>query len=85
MTQLAVPDEEDGLARYKTHYLRRQMVAHVLKNKELFKDWLRDWVRQIYGTGEGGLGPYSARTYLEYIVKDKSWGDGITCVLIASM
>ena len=58
---------------------------HVLNNRQLFKDWISEKVRQIYGTGEGGYGPYSVRTYLEFMCRNKSWGDQITCYLIASM
>ena len=61
------------------------MVAHVLKHLDLFKDWLRDRIREFYGTGDGNLGPFSVKSYLQWMLEDKVWGDMICCYLLASM
>ena len=61
------------------------MVAHVLKHLDLFKQWLRDRIREFYGTREDNLGPFSVKTYLQWMLEDKVWGDMICCYLVASM
>ena len=53
------------------------MVAHVLKHLDLFKQWLRDRIREFYGTGDDNLGPFSVKSYLQWILKDKVLGDMI--------
>ena len=43
-------------------------------------------MRELYGSGEDGrVGPFNANMYLQYILKDGSWGDNIMLGLIASM
>ena len=61
------------------------MVAHVLKHLDLFKHWLRDRIREFYGTGDGNLGPFSVKSYLQWMLEDKVLGDMIYCYLLASM
>ena len=51
-----------------------------------FKQWLRDRIREFYGTGEGNLGPFSVKSYLQWMLEDKVMGgDMICCYLLASM
>ena len=50
------------------------MVAHVLKHLDVFKHWLRDRIREFYGTGDGNLGPFSVKSYLQWMLEDKVWG-----------
>ena len=61
------------------------MVAHVLKHLDLFEHWLRDRIREFYGTGDSNLGPFSEKSYLQWMLEDKVWGDMICCYLLASM
>ena len=43
-------------------------------------------VKEIYGSGEdGGVGCFSVKTYMEYMVEDETWGDNIMLGLICSM
>ena len=78
-------DDEEGVELYKQYHIRHQIVAHVLKHLDLFKHWLRDRIREFYGTGEGNLGPFSVKSYLQWMLEDKVWGDMICCYLLASM
>ena len=49
-------------------------------------DWIVKQVCELYGSGEeGGVGPFSVKTYFQYMVKDGNWGDTIMIWLIASM
>ena len=66
--------DEEGVELYKQYHIRRQMVAHVLKHLDLFKHWLRYRIREFYGTGEGNLGPFSVKSYLQWMLEDKVWG-----------
>ena len=61
------------------------MVAHVLKHLDLFKHWLRGRIREFYGTEDGNLGPFSVKSYLQWMLEDRVWGDMICCYLLASM
>ena len=61
------------------------MVAHMLKHLDLLKDWLRTRVREFYGTGDGDMGPFSVKSYLEWMLQDTVWGDMICCYLVVSM
>ena len=78
-------DDPEGVENYKLHHIRRQMVAHVLKHPDLFKDWLRTRIRDFYGTGDRNMGPFSVKSYLECMLQDKVWGNMIGCYLVASM
>ena len=43
-------------------------------------------VKEIYGSGEdGGVGRFSVKTYMEYMVEDGTWGDNIMLGLICYM
>ena len=75
-------DDEEGVELYKQYHIQCQMVAHVLKHLDLFKDWLRDRIREFYGTGEGDLGPFSVKSDLLWMLEDKVWGDMI-CLLFS--
>ena len=78
-------DDEQGVELYKQYHILCQMVAHVLKHLDLFKQWLRDRIREFYGTVDGNLGPFSVKSYLQWMLEDKVWGDMICCYLVASM
>ena len=84
--QLSFEDKKD-LTRYHPCYLRRQVVAHFVLFKDLLKVWMRDNIRSVYGglEKEGGVGPFSVKGYLKYILQDKKWGDSIFLGLVASM
>ena len=84
--QLSFEDKKD-LARYHPCYFQRQVVAHFVLFKDLVKVWIRDNIRSVYGglDKEGGVGPFSVKGYLKYILKDKKWGDSIFLGLVASM
>lgn len=84
--QLSFEDKKD-LTRYHPCYLRRQVVAHFVLFKDLLKVWMRDNIRSVYGglEKEGGVGPFSVKGYLKYILQNKKWGDSIFLGLVASM
>ena len=49
-------------------------------------DWIVKQVHELYGSGEeGGVGPFSIKSYFQYMVKDGTWRDHIMLWLIASM
>ena len=80
--------KEDEEEKYAACHLRRQCIVHFLRHcgEEEYKDWIIKQVRHLYGSGEeGGLGPFSVKTYLHYMLEDGSWGDNIMLQLIASM
>ena len=55
LIQLSFTDDPEGVENYKYH-IRRQMVAHILKHLDLFRDWLRTRIREFYGTGDRDMG-----------------------------
>ena len=69
------------------------LIVHYLKcrkdnDNELF--WCVRKCLFAYGLPEGSedeskVGPFSIRSYLKYVVKDKTWGDIVCLYLIASM
>ena len=74
--------------KYTPIYLKRQIVVHYILNwevNELLKDWVIHQIRNMYGTGEGGVGPFSVVSYFNHILQDKQWGDSIMIMLLASM
>lgn len=76
---------KDEKIDYCTYHLRRQMVVHFVTIRDVLKDWIRDLIKTTYGTGEGGIGPFSIKSYLLYMLDPESWGDAISISLIASM
>ena len=42
-------------------------------------------MKELYGAGEDNLGPFSVKTYFEYMAQDDTWGDNIMLHLISSM
>ena len=85
LIQLSFNDDPEGVENYKQYHIRRQMVAHMLKLLDLFKDWLRTRIREFYGTGDGDMGPFSVQSYLEWMLQDKVWGNMVCCYFVASM
>ena len=76
---------EGVMNRYSSIYLRRQVINHGLDNIEILRPFLEKNIREIYGLGEGGIGPFSICSYFEHIFKDKPWGDSIFVNLLGSM
>ena len=72
-------DDEEGVELYKKYDIRRQMVAHVFNNLDLFQDQVRARIREFYGTGEGHMEPFSVKSYLQWMLEDKVWGDIVCC------
>ena len=72
-------DDEEGVELYKKYDIRCQMVAHVFSNLDLFQDWVKARIREFYGTGEGDMGPFSVKSYLQWMLEDKVWGDMVYC------
>lgn len=75
---------------YTGQYLRRQAIAHFIKNRDDFKDIIREQIRYEYGTAEEGqedsqIGPFSIKAYFLYMLKHTSYGDLTMIRLIASM
>ena len=68
---------EDVMLRYGITYLRRQVVDHAVNNIENLRDFLEKNIKELYGWGDGEVGPFSISSYLDYTLKDKSWGDTI--------
>ena len=72
--------EHNGEKRYQTCHLRRQAIVHFLHHHEdnEYKNWIIKEIKQLYGSDEeGGLGPFSVKSYLQHMVKNGSWGDNI--------
>ena len=76
---------EGVMNRYSSIYLRRQVINNGLNNIEILRTFLEKNIREIYGLGEGGIGPFSICSYFEHILKDKSWRDSIFVNLLASV
>ena len=77
-----------GDKKYLPCHLRRQALVHFLHHliEPVYRDWMMKEVKEIYGSGEeGGVGPFSVRSYMEYMVEDGPWGDNIMLGLICSM
>lgn len=59
---------------------------HLSLGEKEYKDWIIKQVRELHISGEEGeVGPFSVNTYLQYMLKDRSWGDNIMLAMIASM
>ena len=82
--QLSLKTQE-VLDRYGICYMRRQVVDHAIQNITELRPFLEKNIRELYGAGDGELGPFSIASYFEYILKDKSWGDTIFLSLVCSM
>ena len=76
---------EEVMNRYSSIYLRRQVINHGLNNIDILRPFLEKNIREIYGLGEGGIGPFSICSYFEHILQDKSWRDSIFVNLLASL
>ena len=76
---------EDVMSRYGITYLRRQVVDHAVNNIENLREYLEKNIKELYGGGDGEVGPFSISSYLDYTLKDKSWGDTIFLSLVCSM
>lgn len=74
--------------RYKTVHLRRQVIHHVVENMEIFKPWLREQLQNFYGgndeSNDEEPGPFSIKSYLQYMAEPYNWGDAIFISLMAS-
>ena len=76
---------EDVINRYSSVYLRRQFINHGCNNIEVLRPFLEKNIRELYGSGEGDIGPFSICSYFEYMLEDKAWGDLIFVPLVASV
>ena len=72
-------DDEEGVELYKKYHIHCQMVVHIFNHLDLFQDWVRAGMREFYGTGEGDMGPFSVKSYLQWMLEDKVWGDMVCC------
>ena len=80
--------EDNGPKNYFGCNVRHHAIVHFLHDLEEdeYKEWIMKQVKKVYWSGEeGGVGPFSIKTYLEYMVKDGSWQDNILIGLVASM
>ena len=84
LDQLSMKTDE-VVEKYSSIYLRRQVVNHACNNLDILREFLETNIRQLYGQGEEGVGPFSLASYLENILEDKAWGDVIFMYLLASM
>ena len=84
LDQLSMKTDE-VVEKYSSIYLRRQVVNHACNNLDFLRNFLETNIRQLYGQGEEGVGPFSLASYLESIIEDKTWGDMIFLYLLASM
>lgn len=72
-------------SRYTNLHLRRQVIAHIVEKLDVLKPWLREQLMNYYGgANPGEPGPFSIRTYLEYMSKETNWGDTIFLTMMAS-
>ena len=78
--QMVFNNEEDA-KKYKPCHLRRQAIVHLLHHcsEPEYKDWIIKNMKELYGHGEDNLGPFSVKTYFEYMVQDDMWGGTILC------
>ena len=74
------------MLRYGITYLRRQVVDHAVNNIENLREFLEKNIKELYGGGgDGEVSPFRISSYLDYTLKDKSWGDTIFLSLVCSM
>ena len=69
--------EDDGAKRNQVCHLKRQAILHFLHHHEEdeYKNWIIKEIKELYGSGEeGGLSPFSVKSYLQYMVKNGLWG-----------
>ena len=83
-----VIQEDDGEKIYQVCHLRRQAIVHFLHHHEEdeYKDWIIKEIKQLYRSGEeGGLGPFSVKSYLQHVVKNGLWGIILYCLFFGMM
>ena len=69
--------EDDGHKRHFACHIRQQAIVHFLHHlkEDEYKQWIIKQVKELYRSGEeGGVESFSVKSYLEYMVKDGSWG-----------
>ena len=84
LDQLSMKTDE-VVEKYSSIYLRRQVVNYACNNLDILREFLETNIRQLYGQGEEGVGPFSLASYFKNILEDKAWGDVIFMHLLASM
>ena len=84
IAQLRFLKEDDDML-YTSMYLRCQVIRHFLHNFEEFFDEISEDIKYEYGRIDSEVGPFSCRTWCEYILEDKNYCDSIFIKLVASM
>lgn len=69
---------------YNQAYLRRAVINHCFQHQDITFPFIRAQIKQLYGAGEV-VGPFSVKTYLQYILTDRTWLDSIFLALVSSM
>ena len=74
---------------YTADRLRRQVIVFFCLKKNMLTDWISEKIRSIYGwcdkDSEKEPGPFSIKSYLQYMLQDGVWGDFIVLTLISVM
>ena len=82
-------DNEIEGQKYRHHQLRLQVINHMVMQREMLFDELKEDIQMTYGALEdieGGQGKgFSYKTYCLHMLKDGIWCDGIIMKAIASM
>ena len=74
LEQLKLADEEDKVL-YTSMYIRRQVITHFVASYDEFEDRVKTFIRNEYGRIDSQEGSFSAKTWCEYILTDKSYCD----------
>ena len=54
--------------------------SSIHSTEQEYKDWMIKQVKELYGSGgEGGVGPFSVKTYMECIVTGWNCGEITLC------
>lgn len=71
-------------AYYNQSYLRRAVVQHCFTERQMLFPFIKTQIKETYGAG-AAVGPFSVKTYLEYILTDRNWCDAIFLSLVSSL
>lgn len=84
LEQIQLDKEVQEAGSFDCMHWKFMLIAHACNNIELLGEKMSEEIKGMYGTGEGGIGPFSVKGYLRHHLKDKIWGDGLMLDLMSS-
>jgi hypothetical protein len=71
---------------YAAQHMRREIIMFVISHVDFFVTHLAEQLSGLYGVQEEGIpGPFSIKSYLQYLNKPGAWGDSIVLWILSLM